>query len=46
MGARIAEYCDTFKFTDTANNMHCEIKFSEGAGLLLGRNEKPTDFFE
>lgn len=31
---------------DEKNGLYCEIKFSEGAGMLIGRHSKPTDYFE
>jgi hypothetical protein len=31
---------------DEKNGLYCDIKFSEGAGMLIGRHSKPTDYFE
>ena len=45
-GARVTEYYDGVTFTDEKNNLFCQIKFSEGAGLLISRNALPTDCFE
>lgn len=45
-GARVLEWYNTVIFKDIKNNLLCEIKFSEGAGMLIGRSAKPTDYFE
>ncbi|CAD8169140.1 unnamed protein product [Paramecium octaurelia] len=45
-GARLLEWYGSIKFVDQKNDMVCDIKFSEGAGMLIGRNQKPTDYFE
>lgn len=45
-GARVLEWYNEVKFTDSKNGLQCEVKFSEGAGMLIGRDAKPTDYFE
>ncbi|CAK93395.1 unnamed protein product (macronuclear) [Paramecium tetraurelia] len=45
-GARLLEWYGSIKFVDQKNNIVCDIKFSEGAGMLIGRSQKPTDYFE
>jgi len=45
-GTRVTEWQESMKFFDERMGLSCEIKFSEGAGLLIGRGSKPTDYFE
>ncbi|KAM3139836.1 hypothetical protein pb186bvf_008078 [Paramecium bursaria] len=45
-GQRVQDWYNSIKFNDQKNGLQCEVKFSEGAGMIIGRNAKPTDYLE
>lgn len=44
-GKRIVEWLESLTFTDEKNNLYGSIRFYKNESLL-GKNERPSDYFE